>query len=299
MTNKGINPLYVSALDVLIGTLGVFIVLNFLHSRLLNAMPPTPQNPLAATAVKPDLKPDTKTLQAKPVNGNNGSWWRRTFGPAEKPPPPSQPATNTPNTPGTPNKPSQPVETSNPAPSPPQDPVAVDLMKQTQGAVVILLQQTDVAKNSVEMMLQQGNRSWKPSRASKYQDATFAYQKGLNYFYQKDIQPGTYEVMVRIRRGGKSTAQQPFSLFGKIVPPGRRTQTYAFGRYAIGGSQSDWESAGQLVITSTGLEFHPKLSKATETAAPAAGSEPSAAPPSTQTVKPAPETTKKRSGKWG
>ena len=289
MTNKGINPLYVSALDVLIGTLGVFIVLNFLQSRLMNATPA--QAPMVATAVKPDAKSETTTLPAKPANGNNGSWWRRTFGAAEKPAPvspPAQPADPAP----------QPIVTSPQPPSPPQDPVAVDLMKQTQGAVVILLQQTDVAKNSVEMMLQQGNRTWKPSRASKYQDATFAYQKGLNYFYQKEIQPGAYDVMVRIRKGGKSAATQAFSLFGKVVPASRRTQTYAFGRYAIGGSQSDWETAGQLVITANGLEFRPRLPKASETSPATPDSAPVAEPAGNPTVKPA-STSKKRGGKWG
>ena len=290
MTNKGINPLYVSALDVLIGTLGVFIVLNFLQSRLMNAAPV--QSPVAATAAKPDAKSATSTLPTKPANGNNGSWWRRTFGAAEKPPvipsPPPNPTAPAP----------KPVETSPIPPAPPQDPVAVDLMKQTQGAVVILLQQTDVAKNAVEMMLQQGSRTWKPSRASKYQDATFAYQKGLNYFYQKEIQPGTYEVMVRIRKGSKSAATQAFSLFGKAVPAGRRTQTYAFGRYAIGGSQSDWVTAGQLVITAHGLEFRPRLPKASETAPATPDSTPVAEPSGSPTTKPA-STPKKRGGKWG
>ncbi len=287
MTNKGINPLYVSALDVLIGTLGVFIVLNFLQSRLVNAVQVAAQAPIAATAKKTETTPQP----SKPANGNNGSWWRRTFGAAEKPAPASPPST--PNTPAP-----KPVETSPQPPSPPQDPVAVDLMKQTQGAVVILLQQTDLAKNSVEMMLQQGNRTWKPSRASKYQDATFAYQKGLNYFYQKDIQPGTYDVMVRIRKGSKSAVSQAFSLFGKIVPAGRRTQTYAFGRYALGGSQSDWEMAGQVVITSSGLEFRPRLPKASETAPATPDSAPLAEPTGSPTAKPAP-TPKKRGGKWG
>ncbi|MEO6038718.1 MAG: hypothetical protein ABIQ93_09915, partial [Saprospiraceae bacterium] len=94
MTNKGINPLYVSALDVLIGTLGVFIVLNFLHSRLLNALPPTPQNPIAVRTDKASAKPAAKAQAAKPAEGNNGSWWRRTFGVAEKP---QQPSTSHPN----------------------------------------------------------------------------------------------------------------------------------------------------------------------------------------------------------
>ena len=287
MTNKGINPLYVSALDVLIGTLGVFIVLNFLQSRLVNAVQVAAQAPIAATAKKTETTPQP----SKPANGNNGSWWRRTFGAAEKPATASPPSS--PNTPAP-----KPVETSPQPPSPPQDPVAVDLMKQTQGAVVILLQQTDLAKNSVEMMLQQGNRTWKPSRASKYQDATFAYQKGLNYFYQKDIQPGTYDVMVRIRKGSKSAVSQAFSLFGKIVPAGRRTQTYAFGRYALGGSQSDWEMAGQVVITSSGLEFRPRLPKASETAPASTDSAPVADPAGSPTAKPA-ATPKKRGGKWG
>ena len=287
MTNKGINPLYVSALDVLIGTLGVFIVLNFLQSRLVNATPVAAQAPIAATAKKTETTPQP----SKPANGNNGSWWRRTFGAAEKPATASPPSS--PNTPAP-----KPVETSPQPPSPPQDPVAVDLMKQTQGAVVILLQQTDLAKNSVEMMLQQGNRTWKPSRASKYQDATFAYQKGLNYFYQKDIQPGTYDVMVRIRKGSKSAVSQAFSLFGKIVPAGRRTQTYAFGRYALGGSQSDWEMAGQVVITANGLEFRPRRPKASESAPASPDSAPVAEPAGSPQAKPT-STPKKRSGKWG
>lgn len=295
MTNKGINPLYVSALDVLIGTLGVFIVLNFLHSRLLNAAP-TPPTPLTAQADKTDQKSETADLTAKPVNGNNGSWWRRTFGTAEKPPEPVQPK---PQVDPAPDR-TGPVEPTQ-APSPPQDPVAVDLMKQTQGAVVILLQQSDVAKTAVEMMLQQGSRTWKPSRASKYQDATFAYQKGLNYYYQKEMQPGTYDVLVRIKKGSKSAGTQPFSLFGKAIPPGRRSQTYAFGRYAIGGSQSDWQMAGQLVVTGNGLEFRPRMTKVPETIHPTPDGVPVAEPTGTpSTPSPTPATTpKKRSGKWG
>lgn len=290
MTNKGINPLYVSALDVLIGTLGVFIVLNFLHSRLLNAQPPTPQQ-IAANAVKPEEKPVAKPAPNKPA-GNNGSWWQRTFGRTEPEPQPATPQTDP-----QPVSPSAPEESPNQAPTPPQDPVAVDLMKQTQGAVVILLQQTDRAKNTVELMLRQGNRSWKPSRASKYQDATFSYQRGLNYFYQKELQPGAYEVLVHIRRGGKSAAQQPFALFGKIVPTGRRTQTYAFGRYAIGGNQGEWTVAGQLIVTNTGLEFRPRLAPAPEIAPETPGGPPAAKPtPVNQPPAPAP---KKRSGKWG
>lgn len=292
MMNKGINPLYVSALDVLIGTLGVFIVLNFLHSRLLNAQPPTPQNPVAAHVENSVQKPGAKPAPPKPA-GNNGSWWRRTFLSEEKPPEPAPPQTTDP-------APQQPTETAPASPAPPQDPVAVDLMKQTQGAVVILLQQTDVAKNSVELMLRQGSRTWKPSRASKYQDATFAYQKGLNYFYQKEIQPGTYEVMVHIRRGSKAAVQQPFALFGKIVPAGRRTQTYAFGRYAIAGSQSDWTTAGLLVITPTGLDFRPRLSPAPELAPETPGGSPSTDPgsqPVSVATPPAPSP-KKRGGKW-
>ncbi len=290
MTNKGINPLYVSALDVLIGTLGVFIVLNFLHSRLLNAQPASPQQPMAQM-VKP-APATTKTATTKPVTGNNGSWWRRTFGSTETPP--TTPATNPANP-----APSQPTETNNQAPSPKQDPVAVDLMKQTQGAVVILLQQSDMAKNTLEMMLQQGGRTWKPSRASKYQDATFAYQKGLNYFYQKEIQPGTYDVMVRVRRGGKSAVLQPFALFGKIVPPGQRTLTYAFGRYAIGGSQDDWSMAGQLIISNSGLVFRASMQKASEIAPSTPVSQPSAEPTVPAAATPPPNAPKKRAGKWG
>jgi hypothetical protein len=274
----------------------VFIVLNFLHSRLLNANPPAMQTPVIAKTETPGKKTDTATLPAKPANGNNGSWWRRSFGVSEKPPEPVQPRPADPMP-----QPPRP-ETSPPPPSPPQNPVAVDLMKQTQGAVVILLQQTDVAKNSVEMMLQQGSRTWKPSRASKYQDATFAYQKGLNYFYQKEMQAGTYDVMVRIRKGSKSTGMQAFSLFGKAVPEGRRTQTYAFGRYGIGGSQSDWQAAGQLVVTGTGLEFRPRLQKVPENLSPAPDNPPVADPsgsPAAPAPASSPSTPKKRSGKWG
>lgn len=288
MTNNGINPLYVSALDVLIGTLGVFIVLNFLHSRIQNATPPP--TPLTASAEKPGKKQDASTQPAKPANGNNGSWWKRTFGAAEKPAPPVQPAPPTP-------KP-QPTETGHPMPTAPQDPVSVDLMKQTQGAVVILLQQADQAKQSVEMMLQQGSRTWKPSRASKYQDATFAYQKGLNYFYQKDIQTGAYDVLVRVRKSNKSATTQPFSLYGKIVPGGGRTQTYSFGRYAIGGSQSDWQLAGQLVVTASGLEFRPRLAKVSDKITPTPDTPPVADPTGSPKTAPA-NTPKKRSGKWG
>lgn len=290
MTNKGINPLYVSALDVLIGTLGVFIVLNFLHSRLLQAQAQIPQSQLASQLKKPEPVAPAKPVATKPANGNNGSWWQRTFG-STKPQPPETNHSQQDPTPA-----STPQQTPNQPPSPPQDPVAVDLMKQTQGAVVILLQQTDVAKNSVELMLRQGSRTWKPSRASKYQDDTFAYQKGLNYFYQPELHPGTFEVLVRIRRGSKAAAQQPFALYGKIVPPGQRTQTYAFGRYGIAGSQGDWVPAGQLVVTATGLEYRSHLSPVAEmsptqpTADPGSGPAPVSAPPA---VKP------KRSGKWG
>lgn len=290
MTNNGINPLYVSALDVLIGTLGVFIVLNFLHSRIQNAAPMQPPTPLTASADKSGKKQDaTTTSTAKPTNGNNGSWWKRTFGAAEKPAPPVQPA---------PPPQPQPAETGHPAPTGPQEPVSVDLMKQTQGAVVILLQQADQAKQSVEMMLQQGSRTWKPSRASKYQDATFAYQKGLNYFYQKDIQTGSYDVLVRVRKSNKSAATQPFSLYGKIVPGGGRTQTYSFGRYAIGGSQSDWQLAGQLVVTASGLEFRPRMAKVSDKITPTPDTPPVADPTGNPTTAPA-NTPKKRSGKWG
>ncbi|MEO6760340.1 MAG: hypothetical protein ABIO24_12855, partial [Saprospiraceae bacterium] len=239
------------------------------------------------------------TALNKPVNGNNGSWWRRAFGSAEKPPATTTSLSN-PTHPTAP--PPKPVEPERPLPSPPQDPVAVDLMKQTQGAVVILLQQSDMAKNTVEMMLQQGSRTWKPSRASKYQDASFAYQKGLNYYFQKDIQPGTYDVLVRIRRGGKSAVQQPFALFGKIAPPGSRSQTYAFGRYGLGGSQDQWTVAGHLVIGANSLQYRAALPMVSESARPLPAGEPSAeptvptAPASTPTPDPA---KKKRTGKWG
>lgn len=282
MTNKGINPIFVSALDILTGTLGVFIVLNFLHAR----MPATPV--AAAQTPKPETEAvDKPTTPQAPARDNNGSWWRRTFGRTE-PAPPAQPEAPAPK----PTQPTQP-ESPNQPPAPPQDPVAVDLMKQTQGAVVILLQQVDRSKNSVELRLRQGNRIWS-NRAGKYQDATFTYQKGLNYFYQKEIQPGTYDVEVRIRRGSKNSSQQPFALFGKIVPPGRRTQTYAFGRYAIGGSQGEWTTAGQVVVGPTGLEFRPRLAPA-----PEAVPDPTPVDPTPASAPPPADKPKSRPGKWG
>ena len=51
MTNKSFNPLFVSALDILTGALGVFIILNFLNTRLTGTTPPAPQ-PVAAVETK-------------------------------------------------------------------------------------------------------------------------------------------------------------------------------------------------------------------------------------------------------
>ncbi len=293
MTNKGFNPLFVSALDVLTGALGVFIILNFLHSRLAGA-PPVPVNPPGLT------KKEQPVAANKPQPAEPRAWWRK---PVEPQPPAQQPAT--PASPGTqvPNpvqpNPEPPVPpATNPVNSAPQDPVAVDLMKQTKGAVTILLQQADQAKASVEFMLRQGNKTWKPSRASKYQNSEFQYEKALTYFYQSEIQPGTYEVLVRVKRGQKGAGQKTFGLFGKIIPPGQKTTTYNFGTFGLNGAADDWISAGTFRVTPTGLIYQSRLPEAsarpeTEPGKPAP---PTATQPGREPVRSKPSG---RGGKWG
>ena len=291
MSNKGFNPLFVSALDILTGALSVFIVLNFLNTRL-DGVPPVPVNPPGQ---------EKKTEQGKAQASANPrpaeeprAWWRKPQ-PAEpqrpQAPPPQAPIPQSPN-PQQPNTQSPVNQSPNPQsptpPSPPQDPVTVDLMKQTKGAVVILLQQADQSKQSVEFMLRQGSRTWKPSRVSKYQDNGFRYEKALNYFYQTDIEPGVYEVLVKVKKGQKSEGRKPFSMFGKIVPPGQKAQTYNFGHFALDGNTGDWVAAGTLRINTTGLQYQSRLPEA------AAGAAEPAPVSQTAATKP----TAKRSGKW-
>ncbi|MBK7937417.1 MAG: hypothetical protein IPJ82_10155 [Lewinellaceae bacterium] len=252
MTHKGINPLFISALDILLNTLGVFIILNFLNTRLAG-VPPVPVNP---PVKEQKAAPKKQAEVSKPR-----SWWSkpaepqagRTSGNRPVEPYVQSPKPNQPTADPKPDNP-QPTSTNKPA-STPQDPVAVDLMKQTKGAVTILLQQADQSKTSVEFMLRQGNRTWKPGRASKFQDNGFQYEKSLGYFYQAEIQPGTYEVLVRVKRGQKSEGRKSFGMFGKIIPTGQKTQTYSFGTFAVDGSAGDWVSAGTFTIQPSGLEI--------------------------------------------
>ena len=282
MTNKGFNPLFVSALDILTGALGVFIILNFLNTRL-TGVAPEPVKPIAATTGK------TESPKPEPVKTGPGGWWRKPQPvqpevPEPKPQPQRsepQPETTTINTPASPTL--------------PQDPVAVDLLKQTKGAVVILLQQANQSKASVEFMLRQGSRTWKPTRASKYQNNDFQYEKSLTYFYQNEIQPGTYEVLVRVKKGQRSGGAKPFSLYGKLIPPGQQTKTYTFGRFATSGSGSDWVPAGYLKISAGDLNYQSKLPAVKEENDPA-----SAEPKTQQQSTPAPsKPSGGKAGKWG
>ena len=290
MTNKGFNPLFISALDILLNTLGVFIILNFLNARLAG-VPPVPVNPPGKEQKREAGKP---VAEVKPKPAEPRAWWRKPQQPDEpvKPqvPPPAPTANPKPETQSpTPNP-------QSPIPNPPQDPVAVDLMRQTKGAVVILLQQADQSKASVEFMLRQGNQTWKPSRASKYQNSEFQYEKALTYFYQTDIHPGIYEVLVRVKKGQKSAGQKTFSLYGKIIPPGQRTQTRAFGNFAVNGAAGDWVPAGMLKINASDLQYQSRLPAATPTENPPESTTP---PTATQ---PASEPARKpsgRNGKWG
>ena len=285
MTNKAFNPLFVSALDILTGALGVFIILNFLHTRLAG-VPPVPVTPPGKGGMEQKKEAEKKQAVARPRPVEPRSWWRK--------PQPTTPQTNDPVVQSKPQSPDSRQQTPTP-PSPPQDPVAVDLLKQTKGAVVILLQQTDQAKASVEFMLRQGNRTWKPTRASKYQNSAFQYEKSLTYFYQNEIQPGMYEVLVRVKKGQRGGGTKPFSLYGKIIPPGQKTQTYSFGNFAVSGS--DWVPAGNFKINAAKLEYQSRLPAAVKPENNPASTDPQ---PASQ---PAPQPVRKpsggRSGKWG
>ncbi len=293
MTHKGINPLFISALDILLNTLGVFIILNFLNTRLAG-VPPVLVNP---SAKEQKAEPKKQLAEAKP-----GAWWRkptqvqngrsqtgRPVEPYVQSPKPVQPPVN-----ARPDNP--PPATTGNQPSAPQDPVAVDLMKQTKGAVTILLQQTDQAKASVEFMLRQGNRTWKPGRASKFQDSGFQYEKSLGYFYQSDIQPGTYEVLVRVKRGQKSAGRKAFSMYGKIIPAGQKTQTYSFGSFAVDGDAGDWVSAGSFTIQPSNLKYQSRLPAASKTDTTPETTTPTATKPASE---PAKKSAGGKTGKWG
>lgn len=295
MTNKGFNPLFVSALDILTGALGVFIILNFLNTRLMG-VPPVPVNPPAA---------EKKTEQGKTQASNKPrpadeprAWWRKPQ-PTEpvKPQTPPQTTTQTPT--NNPTKPETKPQTTNneQSTSNPQssDPVTVDLLKQTKGAVVILLQQADQSKQSVEFMIRQGSRTWKPGRASKFQDNGFHYEKALTYFYQTEIEPGTYEILVRVKKGQKSTGNKPFSFYGKLVPPGKKSQTYTFGTFSMNGAATDWISAGTFKVSASDLQYQSRLPAATKTETEPAATPPTATQPAS---KPASKPSG-RSGKWG
>jgi hypothetical protein len=280
MTNKSIDPLFVSALDVLTGALGVFIILNFLNTRLAGTTPPAPPPVVAEAKHKTEKRTTAPTKREERPSGQR--WSNKPAPAAPKP----TPTTATPE-PKPESKPA-PAPVENQPPAPPQDPVAVDLMKQTKGVVTLLLQQEGKAKQSVEFMLRQGSKSWKPSRASKYQNEEFKYEKALNYFYQENIQPGTYEVMVRVKRGSRNEGTQPFALFGKVIPPGQKAQTQHFGTYAAG--SNEWVSAGVFTVTANGIRFKSSLP-------PASADNPAEGPTSPQPE--SPKTKPKKTGKWG
>lgn len=282
MSNNSINPMFISALDILTGALGVFIILNFLNTRMSTNNPPPKPEPVAAKVEKP-VKPEVKKPQRREYVENKP---RKIAKPApapvvEKPQPvkPAQPAKPDPT----------PAPVAQQPPTPPQDPVAVDLMKQTKGDVTLLLQQEGLAKQTVEFMLRQGNQTWKPSRASKYQNDEFQYEKNLNYFYQASILPGTYEVLVRIKRRSNATTAQPFSLFGKIIQPGYKSITHNFGTYALSGSD-DWVRAGTFTVLSNTISYKSALPPAT-----------AISPTDEQQNVPvqAPKPEPKKVGKWG
>ncbi len=289
MTNKGFNPLFVSALDILTGALGVFIILNFVHSRLIG-VPPVPVNPPGMVKKEETVKPQA---EAKPRPAEPRAWWRKPTEPQptqpQSPVQPQQPAT------AKPDIENQQPTTSNQQPTQTSEPVTVDLLKQTKGAVVILLQQADQAKQPVEFMLRQGNRTWKPTRASKYQNSEFQYEKALTYFYQSEIQPGSYEVLVRVKKSQKSAGNKAFSLYGKLVPPGQKAQTFTFGNFAVNGAAGDWVSAGIFKITASGLTYQSRLPAAAKTEPQPESTTPTATKPES---KPASKPSG-RAGKWG
>ncbi len=293
--NKSINPMFLSALDILTGALGVFIILNFLQTRTTGVAPHPITQPLAQSAVE-DKKPNKPSPSPKPT--------RRPTADEQRPiaPPPTKNSASTPQKPSpAPENIAKTEDNSNPTdpmpPTPPQDPVAVDLMKQTKGDVTLLLQQEGLAKQSVEFMLKQGNQVWKPGRAGKYQTDDFQYEKSLNYFYQARIKPGRYEVWVRVKKRTNASGQQPFTLFGKIIQPGYRSITHHFGTYTTAGSE--WVLAGTFVVSNNSVSYQSALplaptAKPSEEAAPAS---PSPTPASYPTPSTRPEP--KRSGKWG
>lgn len=285
MTQKGINPLYISALDILLNTLGVFIILNFLNARLAG-VPPSPQAKEQKEQKNRQIRP---VAEMKPRPDEPRPLWRK-----PRPDEPLKPQAP-PSTSGANPKPETAPSTS-PIPNPPQDPVAVDLMKQTKGAVVILLQQEDEARASVEFMLRQGNRTWKPTRAGKYQNSDFQYEKALACYYQTEIQPGSYEVLVRLKKGQRNGGARPFSLYGKLIPPGQKTQTYSFGTFSAGEAGSDWISAGVFRISPSALNYQSRIPAASKT-----GNNPASAEPAP--VKTSPEPARKpsggKAGKWG
>ena len=295
MKNKGIDPIFVSALDILTGALGAFIVLNFLQAR----QPRLPEQ-AQATAKEIAAEQKQKTNDSKASadrNGQNDYRYDQRYrqgGAYEKPyeQAPSQ-APNTPQTTETPNPTPNVATQEERAPS--QDPVAVDLLKQTKGAMAFLLQQADQSKSTVEYMIRQGSREWKAGRATKYQDEVFQYQKGINYFYQNTVQPGSYEIMVRVKKSSRAVGMQNFALFGKLIPPGQRARSYNFGSYGLHAAATDWTRAGTLTIAPSGLSFQPSLLKATEV-------KPGAETPvvNTPASTPQPEAKpKKKTGKWG
>lgn len=284
MTNKSFNPMFVSALDILTGALGVFIILNFLNTRLASNEPPQPPPPPIAAKEEQPERPEVKKTQPR-EHANNGL--RGTAKHKPTPPPQEVPKPQ----PKPEPKPEPVVATPTPVeqqpPTPPQDPVAVDLMKQTKGDITLLLQQEGLAKQSVEFMLKQGNQTWKPSRASKYQNDEFQYEKSLNYFYQAGIKPGAYEVWVRVKKRTNAAGGQPFALFGKIIQPGYKSITHNFGTYLASGDE--WMRAGTFTVLSNSIAFKSALPPAT---ANTPTEEPVAPPP-------APKPEPKKGGKWG
>ncbi len=251
MKNNSIDPLFISALDILTGALGVFIIMNFISTRMIQqpniAQKEEPKKEIAK--VMPITKPEVKPPNTYTSNQRYS-----------KPPVPERPEPN-PVHPVPPPPANAGAGTNNNPSSAPQDPVSVDLMKQTKGAVVLLLQQSDQAKVSVEFMLRQGSKTWKPGRASKYQDEVFQFEKRMGYYFQTEIRPGSYEVLVRKKKGAKSTDNQPFAFYGKIIPTGQKSKTYAFGQYAANSLSDDWVRAGTLQISPGDLSYSSPMAK--------------------------------------
>jgi hypothetical protein len=309
MTNKSFNFLYISAIDVLIGTLGIFIILNFLNSRLAG-VPPTEPQPIASAAKPGTTTTTTPTTPPKPTGqGWFRSMWRPSDHHVQQPQQPQQRPVQS-------GRPVSPQDTvvpkstlgggSQSSSSSSSVPVAVDLMKSTKGAVSFLIQQADRSKSSVEMMLRQGSRTWKPTRSSKYQNETWGYERRLTYYFQDAVQPGTYEVLVRVKRASRGDGAQRFALYGKVIPPGGRTQTFSFGSYSV--NADDWVPAGTLTVSSSNLNYQSRLSTAAPAPEPSGNSndggltDNSSTRPSTTTTptsRPATRPTpKKGGGKW-